>query len=136
MTCGRPSAPAHGSLWYPQEDDQPVYGTTVVASCDDGYSLVGVTQVFCTESGRWSGDLPKCVGKRLLASHVVDRGGEGRWLGRCEEGGGEGEGGGADGARWCRRTCSCFIAGSMSSPYLFPRSRKCYKNSFVSYCIV
>ena len=45
--------------------DKVEEGVTVLATifCDEGFILVGKDTLSCTKSGKWDGDVPKCISK-------------------------------------------------------------------------
>ncbi|XP_072164366.1 zona pellucida sperm-binding protein 3 receptor-like [Diadema setosum] len=58
--CASPSPPDNGSELYPR--DEYVLYDTASFSCDNGYSLIGSTEVGCTGTGEWVPTIPKCKG--------------------------------------------------------------------------
>ena len=55
--CPNLSAPAHGSVDYISGVD---VGSQAIYSCEQGYSLVGISTRVCQSDGTWSGQPPLC----------------------------------------------------------------------------
>ena len=45
-------------------------GITMMFSCDETYMLSGSPISQCLPDGSWSGDIPECIGKQSLLSHI------------------------------------------------------------------
>ena len=37
------------------------YGDSVELGCDEGYTLIGQSELTCLETGLWSTDVPDCI---------------------------------------------------------------------------
>ena len=51
---------AFGGLSVSYSSNSRSYNSTATYSCEDGYSLAGVSVRSCLSSGNWSGDPPHC----------------------------------------------------------------------------
>lgn len=58
ITCDYPGEPENGKT-FPQADSYAV-GDSVTFECSSGYVLKGFTSASCTESGKFSTDVPTC----------------------------------------------------------------------------
>uniref|UniRef100_A0A667YCK1 E-selectin n=1 Tax=Myripristis murdjan TaxID=586833 RepID=A0A667YCK1_9TELE len=47
------------------------FGSRCLFTCEEGYSLNGTKELFCSSSGLWSDNLPTCTGKAGAASGVA-----------------------------------------------------------------
>ena len=59
VDCGNLLAPSNGDVMVSTTE----FGSTVTYSCNDGYTLEGVTTRTCLASGSWSGTAPTCTGE-------------------------------------------------------------------------
>ncbi|KAI0221218.1 hypothetical protein LSAT2_027369 [Lamellibrachia satsuma] len=88
VTCGRPSAPAHGSV----SGSRYQYGDVTRYSCNSGYTLTGgSTARTCSGSGYWSGTKPACIFSNTCRSNPCQHGatcvnGLNRYDCRCKHG--------------------------------------------------
>ena len=65
--CGDPgAAPTNGQ----KVGTDYTHGSTVVYSCDSGYTLVGTGTLTCT-SGSWDNPVPNCEGVFIKLQNVV-----------------------------------------------------------------
>lgn len=62
-SCGDPGTPRNGYSWY----ESILAGASVVHNCRPGLKLVGAKVRVCS-NGRWTPDLPKCVGKTITCT--------------------------------------------------------------------
>ncbi|XP_066533027.1 E-selectin-like [Hoplias malabaricus] len=56
VQCPTLQQPTHGSMHCSGD----TYGKSCIFSCKDGFFLQGATEITCTESARWSQDMPYC----------------------------------------------------------------------------
>ena len=56
VECGDLLAPSNGDVLV----STPEFGSTATYSCNDGYTLEGVTTRTCLASGSWSDSAPTC----------------------------------------------------------------------------
>lgn len=59
VKCGSPWPLEHGLF---QGADYHA-GSSVVYQCNPGFYLLGDAKVLCTNSGKWGGNTPACLGK-------------------------------------------------------------------------
>ena len=65
--CGEPESPENGMISFVRT----VEGSVANYTCDEGYTLDGVTQRVCGEDGQWTGDVPLCQSKlRIIFTKV------------------------------------------------------------------
>ncbi len=63
IVCEYPGKPRYGDI----EGEFPAgYGSVVSFSCQDGFALLGESELVCHEEGTWTGDKPECKRKLLL----------------------------------------------------------------------
>lgn len=60
VNCGTPPALLHGQ--YHGEDFYA--GSSVLYQCKPGFYLLGESKMQCGNNGKWSGNVPACLGKR------------------------------------------------------------------------
>ena len=58
INCPVLHCPMHGSM----STNDSVCNTTVHFGCDDGYFLVGHSNLTCQPNGEWDGNPPSCEG--------------------------------------------------------------------------
>lgn len=59
VSCGAPR-PLENGLFQGKDF---YAGSSVVYQCNDGFYLLGDTKVHCSNSGKWGGNPPSCLGK-------------------------------------------------------------------------
>lgn len=64
VSCGPPQLPENGQF---QGDDFHA-GGSVVYQCKPGFYLLGDAKVHCSNSGKWGGNPPACLG---TSRHVL-----------------------------------------------------------------
>ncbi|XP_053724101.1 complement decay-accelerating factor, GPI-anchored isoform X2 [Synchiropus splendidus] len=72
VTCALPVEVTNGTFnWASSE--KPKYGDVVEYSCDYGYTLVGLANLRCTETGKYDAEPPKCEDLRVATTNSEDR---------------------------------------------------------------
>ena len=66
INCGVPDLPLVNSNGLTVIYSTLTYGSTITYSCNVGYNLVGSPNRTCTETGRWSGNPPECIGQQKI----------------------------------------------------------------------
>ncbi|XP_043211173.1 uncharacterized protein LOC122375741 isoform X1 [Amphibalanus amphitrite] len=73
LQCGLPADIEHGS--YRFQNGSRAYLSTVVYSCEPGYTLVGRAELICDVDERWNGPPPRCQAIRCGAPPAILNGG-------------------------------------------------------------
>lgn len=60
VDCGNPGNPKHGQTF---ANKGFTYAQDVSFACDDGYTMEGNAVATCQANGKWSTDLPICLGE-------------------------------------------------------------------------
>ena len=53
--------PEHGLMVLGDPVADTFYGDSVELGCDEGYALIGQSELTCLETGLWSTDVPDCI---------------------------------------------------------------------------
>lgn len=69
IPCEPPPVIANGQISSTQTEY--VFGLAVTYTCDEGFSLIGSSMIYCTvdaeSNGIWSGPAPECKGRCFLS---------------------------------------------------------------------
>lgn len=63
--CSTLSSPSHGSLYCSHPNEEFSFGSRCNVTCEEGFVLDGTTDTECTSLGKWSSDMPHCLGKTI-----------------------------------------------------------------------
>ncbi|KAL3867863.1 hypothetical protein ACJMK2_040709 [Sinanodonta woodiana] len=70
ISCGKPDAIEHGRV----TGRDFTLGKSITYLCDEGYTLVGISERICRETGKWQNDPPSCIRSECGPPPNIDHG--------------------------------------------------------------
>lgn len=68
VDCGPPPGITYGDVSLVNQNTK--FGAAAIYKCASGYSLLGESESICLANGKWSGQLPSCIGELWIESSL------------------------------------------------------------------